>query len=581
MKQFLKFTLATITGIFVASILGTILMFGILGAIAATGDKPVEIEAGSVYELVLEGQLIERSEDDPVTAAFMEALGQSVPKVIGLDDVLSNIDKAKNDENIEGIYLRGGTLSAASASLKEIRDALLDFKTTGKFIIAYADVYAQSNYYLASVADKVLLNPSGMVDFKGISAEIMFLKNTLDKLGVEMQVVKVGTFKSAVEPYIETKMSEANRQQVTVYTSSIWNTMLKGISASRNIPVAKLNQMADEVMTFQQTPKLVEYDLVDSLVYIDEVDSILKKYNKEYKLVKHNDLTKVDDGKKFQKDKVAVIYAYGAIDSGDGEGIVSEKLIKTIDKAAKDKEVKAVVFRVSSPGGSAFGSEQIWRALTNLKKEKPLIVSMGDYAASGGYYISCMADSILAQPNTITGSIGIFGLIPNIDGLNKKLGFSFDGVKTNKMSDAISMNRAFTPEERLMMQTYINNGYELFVKRCADGRGKTIDQIKAVAEGRVWTGEDALAIGLVDGLGNLKDAVRIAAKRAELKEYQIREYPEKEDFATKITKALSGDIEAKFLQSQLGEHYRILRMVKTYEGLNGVQARLPYEIVFR
>ncbi|MEA4981855.1 MAG: signal peptide peptidase SppA, partial [Paludibacter sp.] len=506
MKQFLKFTLATIVGILLTSILGFLIMLGIFGAIAGAGDKPTKLSPNSVYELELTGQLVDRSEDDPFSKALSEAFGRPETNVIGLDDVLSNIQKAKSDSNIVGIYLKGGILSGGFASMKEIRDALLDFKASGKFIVAYADTYAQTNYYLASVADKILLNPYGMVEFKGMSAELLFLKNTFDKLGIEMQVVRVGTYKSAVEPYINTKMSDANRLQITTYVTSIWNSMLTGISKSRQVPVDSLNAYADQMMLFQPTHKLTAYNLIDSLVYADEVDSIMKSYNKEYKIVKHNALIKAPDNQKFQKEKVAVIYAVGGIDGGDGEGIVSEDLVETIDKAAKDKSVKAVVLRVSSPGGSAYGSEQIWRALTNLKKKKPLIVSMGDYAASGGYYISCMADSIVAQPNTLTGSIGIFGLIPNIDGLNKKLGLSYDGVKTNKMSDAISVNRAFKPEEKALMQNYINSGYELFVKRCADGRKKTVEEIKSIAEGRVWTGEDALKIGLIDAIGGLDEA---------------------------------------------------------------------------
>ncbi len=581
MKQFFKFTLATIVGVIIASVIGTFLMLGILGAIAASGDKPAKLKPNSVYELELSGQLVDRSQDDPFSAIIEEALGQSPSKVLGLDDVLSNIEKAKNDSNLVGIYLKGGILSGGLASMKEIRDALLDFKSSGKFIVAYADVYAQSNYYLASVADKLLLNPSGMLELKGLSAEVMFLKNTLDKLGIDMQVVRVGTYKSAIEPFINTKMSDANRQQVNAYISSIWNTMVDGIATSRKITPDQLNSYADEMMLFQQAEKLTAYQLIDSLVYVDEVDSILKSFRKDYKLVKHKTLTKVADSKKFSKDKIAVVYAVGAIDGGGNEGIISEKLVKTIDKAAKDKNVKAVVLRVSSPGGSAYGSEQIWRALTNLKKEKPLIVSMGDYAASGGYYIACMADSIVAQPNTITGSIGIFGVIPNIEGLNKKLGLSYDGVKTNKMSDAISINRAFRPEEKVLMQNYVNNGYELFVKRCADGRSKTIEEIKLIAEGRVWTGEDALKIGLVDVIGGLDEAIRIAAEKADLTTYQVRELPEKEDFATKIMKSFTEDIETKILRSQFGEHYQIIRQVKQYENLNGVQARMPYEIVFR
>lgn len=578
MKHFLKFTLATITGIVITTIVGTIILFGILGAIASSSEAPVKIKSASVYELELKGQLVDRSEDDPFSSAIASAFGQEAVQMIGLDDVLMNIKKAKNDSLVKGIYLKGGTLMGGYASIKEIRDALVDFKTSGKFIVSYADNYIQSNYYLATVADKLLLNPSGMVDFRGISSELLFLKNTLDKLGIEMQVVKVGTYKSAVEPYIETKMSDANRQQVTAYTTSIWNTALNDISAARGISVEQLNAYADEVLTFQPVEKLIAYGMIDSLVYADEADSILTTYVKDYKVLTHKSMTKVVDMSAFSKNKVAVIYAVGAIDDGSGSGIVSEKLVKTINEAAKDEMVKSVVFRVSSPGGSAYGSEQIWRALMNLKEKKPLIVSMGDYAASGGYYISAPADTIVAQPNTITGSIGIFGLIPNMEGLNKKLGFSYDGVKTNKMSDAVSLNRPFRPEERALMQGYVDRGYELFVKRCADGRGKTIDEIKAIAEGRVWTGEEALKLGLVDVLAGLEEAVVIAAEKAGLTDYNIKEFPVKEDFQTRLMKSFAEDAETRLVKFNLGEQYRLFRTIEKLRHLNGIQARLPYEL---
>ena len=581
MKQFLKYTLATIVGVIVASLLGFLIMFGILGAIAGSSDKATEIKENTVYQLDLSGILVDRSDDNPFEAVFAEAMGQQTQAQLGLDDVLSNIEKAKKNENIKGIYLKGGTLIGGMASMKEIRDALVDFKKSGKFVIAYADTYMQSNYYLASVADKVLINPEGMLEFKGLAGELMFFKNTLDKLGVEMQVIKVGTFKSAVEPYINTKMSDANREQVTVYMNSIWNTMLTEISGSRKISVDSLNAYADEMMLFQPTIKSKEYALVDSLVYADEVDSIIKNYNKEYKIVKNTAMTKLADDSKFEKSKVAVIYAVGGIDGGDNSGIVSDKLVETINDAAKDDAIKSVVLRVSSPGGSAYGSEQIWRALSKLKEKKPLVVSMGDYAASGGYYISCMADVIVAQPNTITGSIGIFGLIPNIQGLNEKLGLSYDGVKTNELGDAISLNRPFRPEERDLMQNYVNRGYELFVKRCADGRKKTTDQIKAIAEGRVWTGVDALKIGLVDKIGGLDEAIVIAAKKAKLTAYNVKELPVKEDFATKLMKGFGEDIETRIMKAQLGEQYKVFKEIRNVQKLNGIQARLPYELIVR
>ena len=586
MKQFLKYTLATIMGFFIAAFITLLIFIGGIGAMASAGDGAPKLKPNSIYELELKGTLIDRSEDNPLSSALAGAMGTTEEVTIGLDDVLANIQKAKDDDNIVGIYLKGGSLSGGIASIKEIRNALIDFKKSGKFVVAYADNYSQRIYYLASVADKVLINPQGMLELKGLSAQTMFFKNTLDKLGIEMQIVKVGTFKSAVEPLISTKMSDANRLQVSVFMNSIWNTMLKEVSASRKIPVDSLNKFADAMLMFQPTEMARQYALVDSLVYIDQVDPILKSYlkdknqNKDNKLslIKHSAMLKLSDISKYEKDKVAVIYAIGDITDEIGEGIVARELVETINDVAKDSAVKAVVFRVSSPGGSAYASEQIWHALAVLKTKKPLIVSMGDYAASGGYYISCMADKIVAQPNTITGSIGIFGVIPNIKGLNDKLGITYDGVKTNKMSDAITVNRPFTPEERDLMQNYVNRGYELFVKRCANGRKMTTDQIKAIAEGRVWTGEDAIKIGLVDKIGGLNDAINMAVDKAKLKAYNVSEYPEKEDFATKLMKSLGKDIETKFLKAQLGEQYKVLKQIKNLDKINGIQARMTYDI---
>jgi protease-4 len=587
MKQFLKFTLATIVGIFIASLLGIFISFGIIGAIAGSADKATTLKPNSIFQIDLEGNLVDRSQEDPLSGAFAHALGKPSENTIGLDDVLANIEKAKKDDNIVGIYLKGGSLSGGVASIKEIRNALIDFKKSGKFIVAYADNYSQRMYYLASVADKILINPQGMLELKGLSAQTMFFKNTLDKLGIEMQVVKVGTFKSAVEPYVNTKMSDANRLQVNVFMGSIWNNILKEISASRKIPVAKLNSYADEMMMFQPTEKSKQYGLVDGLVYIEQVDSVLKKYVKNLKkgddltFVKQEAMTKVPDTAKYDKSKVALIYAVGEITDTEGDGIVSRDLVKTINDVEKDSAVKAVVFRISSPGGSAYGSEQIWHALSVLKAKKPLIVSMGDYAASGGYYIACGADKIVAQPTTITGSIGIFGVIPNIKGLDDKIGITYDGVKTNKMSDAISINRPFTPEERDLMQSYVNRGYELFVKRCADGRKMKTEQIKAIAEGRVWTGEDALKIGLVDKIGGLNDAIKLAVEKAKLKSYNIKEYPEKEDFMTKLMKNFGKDVETRIAKIQLGEQYNLFKQVKNLDKINGIQARLPYDLNIR
>lgn len=587
MKQFLKFTLATIVGIFIASLLGLLILFGVIGALASASDSTPTLKPNSVYELSLEGTLVDRSKDDPFSGVLAETMGRPNENSIGLDDVLKNIEKAKTNDNIVGIYLKGGSLSGGIASIKEIRNALIDFKKSGKFVVAYADNYSQRMYYLVSVADKVLINPQGMLELKGLSAQTMFFKNTLDKLGIEMQIIKVGTFKSAVEPFIKTKMSDANRLQVNVFMNSIWKTVLGEISASRKIPVAKLNSYADEMMMFQPTVKSKQYGLVDSLVYVDQVDTILRKSAKlmdkgtELTFVKNSTMTKVPDPTKFDKNKVAIIYAIGEITDENGDGIVAKDMIKTIADVEKDSAVKAVVFRISSPGGSAYASEQIWHAMNKLKAKKPVIVSMGDYAASGGYYIACMGNEIFAQPNTITGSIGIFGMIPNISGLNGKLGITYDGVKTNKMSDAISVNRPFTPEERDLMQNYVNRGYELFVKRCADGRKMKPEQIKAIAEGRVWTGADAIGIGLVDKIGGLNDAIKYAVDKAKLKTYNIKEYPEKEDFATKFMKNFSKDLETSFVKNQLGEQYNLFKQIKNLDKINGIQARLPYDLIIQ
>ena len=584
MKQFLKFTFATIVGVIITTLLGILILFGVIGAIAGSKESVTELKPNSVYEIKLEGNLIDRSENDPFSAAFAQAMGKTAEKSMGLDDLLANIEKAKNDANIVGIYLNGGSLSGGFASLKEIRNALIDFKKSGKFIVAYADNYSQKDYYLVSVANKILINPQGMLELKGLSAQTMFFKNTLDKLGIEMQIVKVGTYKSAVEPLITTKMSDANREQVTVYMGSIWKTFLTEVSAARKISVEKLNAYADEMLMFQPTEKAKQYGLVDGLVYADEADSILKTFvkglekDKEVTLVKHSAMTKLADTSKYDKNKVAVIYAVGEITDAAGEGIVAKDLVKTINDVAKDSAVKAVVLRVSSPGGSAYASEQIWHALNKLKAKKTLIVSMGDYAASGGYYISCMADKIVAQPNTITGSIGIFGVIPNISGLNEKLGLTYDGVKTNKMSDAITVNRKFTPEEHDLMQNYVNRGYELFVKRCADGRKMKTEQIKAIAEGRVWTGEDAIKIGLVDKIGGLNDAIALAVTKAKLKTYNVSEYPEKETFESKFMKSFGDDVETRLLKAQLGEQYKLFKQVRNLDKINGIQARLPYDL---
>ena len=493
-----------------------------------------KLEENTIYRIDLKGTLVEQTgEENPFDALFAEMYGQSTTTV-GLSDLLSNIALAKDNDKILGIYLKGGMLSAGPASAKAIRDALLDFKQSGKFVIAYADSYTQTNYYIASVADKIFFNPVGTLMWDGLTAQKEYYTRLFEKIGIEMQILKVGTFKSAVEPYFRTSMSDADRKQTEQYIGGIWNEMKAAVGQSRQITPEQLHAYADECMSLQPQAKYLTYHLVDSLVYIQEMDSILRTYagTKEYKQLSNSKMTSVERNKVDATDKVAVLYAEGAISDEGADGIVEGKILKTIKKIYKDDDVKAVVFRVNSPGGSADASEQIWHAMKMLQdKGLPVVVSMGDYAASGGYYISCNADYIYAEPTTLTGSIGIFGTVPNINKLREKVGLDIDGVSTNKHS-ALNVNaiyRGMNPQETALMQNMVERGYDLFTRRCADGRGMSQDEIKKIGEGRVWLGKDALEIGLVDGLGNINDAVAKAVELAELGEYELVSYPEKTD----------------------------------------------------
>ena len=574
MKQFFKIMLATMCGLLLFCIVGTCVLTGAIGAIASqSSDTETKLKAHSVYQIKLSGVLVEQAENDEYEAALAEALGRKTTSQIGLNDILDNIKKAKEDPNIDGIYLYGGSLSAGFASMHAIREALQDFRRSGKFVVAYADNYGQLNYYLASVADKVCLNSHGSVNWSGLATNITFYTRLLEKVGVEMQVVKVGQFKSAVEPYMLTHMSDSNREQMTILLDDIWQEVLKDVSASRKISVKQLNRYADMNLGFQDENLLPSYGIVDTLVYIQDMKAILTELTgtKDYKLVSHSSMNNVPSSNKYKKDKIAILYAEGDISDDGTSGIVGKKFVKQIDKLREKDNIKAVVLRVNSPGGSAYASEQIWNALSRLKKEKPLVVSMGDYAASGGYYISCVADTILAENNTLTGSIGIFGIIPNFGTLRNNIGLDIDGLGTNRLSLMTSNMTAkgMSAEERAIMQNYINRGYELFVKRCADGREMTTDQIKKIAEGRVWSGKRALEIGLVDKIGNLQDAVEIAAQMANLEKYKVVSYPNKEDKLTKLLNSLSGtDSEEMILYKQ----------VKSLIEKPAVMARLPYNI---
>ncbi len=575
MKQFLKYTLATVCGLLIFSFLSSIMFFIMLGAMASLSDTPTTIvRPNSVYTLELQGTLTERSSEDEFEALFAEMAGQGAVNNIGLEDVLANIEKAKKDSNIVGIYLKGGALSGGYASFATIREALADFRASGKWIVAYAENYTQGNYYLASVADKVYCNTHSSVAWQGLYAGTMFYTRALEKLGIEMQVLKVGTFKSAVEPYILTKMSDANRLQMKELLQDMWGEMTAAVSASRGISVETLNALADKNMMLQPEEELVAAGLVDSLIYQQDMQAILTALvgTNDYTLLSHSALLNTPEAAVYKANKIAILYAEGEITDSEGDGIVGTKLVKEINKLAEKDDVKAVVLRVNSPGGSAAASEQIWQALSLLKHKKPLVVSMGDYAASGGYYISCLADTILADANTLTGSIGIFGLVPNVHGLTDKLGLDIDGIGTNAMSDMETnmLYKGMSTAERQLMQGMINRGYELFVKRCANGREMSIEEIKAVAEGRVWSGKRAVELGLVDALGNTQDAVEIAARMAGVTDYAVTTYPAKKDKMAELLESLLG--------ATTSDTDKTLMQIKKTLEQPTVMARLPYEI---
>ena len=512
---------------------GICFLFGaLMGDMMST--PATKLEENTIYRIDMKGNLVEQAgEENPFDAIIGEMYGQSTTTV-GLNDLLSNIALAKDNDKVLGIYLKGGSLAAGPASAKALRDALLDFKQSGKFVIAYSDSYTQTNYYIASVADKIFFNPVGTLMWDGLSAQKEYYTRLFEKIGVEMQILKVGTFKSAVEPYFRTSMSEADRKQTEQYIGGIWSEMKAAVGQSRQINPEQLHAYADECMSLQPQEKYLTYNFVDSLVYIQEMDSILRTYagTKDYKQLTNSKMTNVERTKMDATDKVAVLYAEGAIVDDGTDGIVEGKILKTIKKIYDDDDVKAVVFRVNSPGGSADASEQIWHAMKMLQdKGIPVVVSMGDYAASGGYYISCNADYIYAEPTTLTGSIGIFGTVPNLSKLREKVGLDIDGVSTNKHS-ALTTNavmKGMNPQEMALMQSMVERGYDLFTRRCADGRGMTQDAIKKIGEGRVWLGKDALEIGLVDELGNINNAIEKAAELANLGEYVITEYPGKRD----------------------------------------------------
>ena len=584
MKDFIKYTLATIVGIVLASIIFTVIGIVSVAGMVASENAGNVLEKNSILRIKLQGEITERTEENP-----MDFLSRGEIMSIPLDKALEALKKAATNDRVKGIYLEGGVLTAAPAELQELRQALLGFKESGKWIVAYGDEYSRGSYYLCSVADEVFLNPIGMLDWSGMSSQPIFYTGLMKKLGVKMQVFKVGTYKSAVEPFICTEMSDANREQVQSFLDNIWGNMLKEVAASRQINPGELNAMADSTTFLSQAEVFVKNKLVDKLGYLSDVKKALKQ---RLELDEDDDLnfaTLADViasdglGKKID-DEVAVYYAYGEIADSRAAGfsqehnITAKEMMKDLQELREDDDVKAVVIRVNSPGGSAYASEQIWHELQLLRAKKPVVVSMGGMAASGGYYISCGANQIFAEPMTLTGSIGIFGMIPDASELlTQKLGLTFDVVKTNAMSDFGAMGRPFNANEAVKMQGYVNRGYELFTSRVADGRGMEQDSVKAIAEGRVWTGEQALSIGLVDKLGNLNDAVEAAALLAELEDYTVGRYPQvKPWYASLVDRAGSNYMDSR-IRAAMGEYYPAYAFVKRIGKVNPIQARLPFD----
>ncbi|RUL58870.1 signal peptide peptidase SppA [Prevotella koreensis] len=583
MKEFLKYTAATIVGLLVFTIIIVgIGLMSIVGMIASS-ESSGPVAENSVLVLPLTGTLEERAEDNTLE----RLIGNGI-KEIGLDEIIDGINKARDNDNIKGIYIEAGAFAADSyASLQAIRKALIDFKKSGKWIVAYGDSYTQSTYYIASVADKVMLNPHGIIDWHGMASQQFYLKDLMAKFGVKMQLAKVGTYKSAPEMFTADKMSDSNREQITAYINGIWQNVLKDVSASRKISTEKLNQYADSLITFDDPQNYIKYKMVDKLVYTDEVKDVVKEMMKlgkddDFKKVTISDMTNVK-GKREGGEAIAIYYAYGDVVDGSasmsrGKNIDAQIVCKDLEKLMEDDDIKAVVLRINTGGGSAYASEQIWHSMKKLKAKKPVVVSMGGMSASGGYYISSIANYIYAEPTTLTGSIGIFGMFPDPSQLlTEKLGVKFDEVKTNKFSTFGSMARPISDDEMTILNRYIDRGYSLFRSRVAEGRKMSVEDVEKIAQGRVWLGQDAVKIKLVDELGGLNDALAKAAKLAKLEEYHAVAYPEPSDWTEQLTGKLNQN---NYIQEQLrlslGEYYEPFMLLKTMNEQSAIQARMTF-----
>jgi len=589
MKDFIKNVLATMVGMFgFFIVMGVIGMMSIIGMIAS-GNAAQNVEKNSVFVLNLSGTISEQGSENPLSMFTGDNSLNS-----GLNDILSSIKKAKANDDIKGIYIEAGALMTNYATLQEIRNALADFRKSGKWIVAYSDFYTQGAYYVASVADKVYINPKGVVDWHGIGAQTMFYKDFMAKFGVKWQVVKVGTFKSATETFTEEKMSDANRLQTQTFIDGTWRNVCDAVSKSRGISVDSLNSYADSYLALQATETLVKAKMVDGMMYGDQVKDAVKKMMKLEKdddiaQLTLNDMLNVKDGK-VEGSEIAVYYAEGDIVQdpkaatmfGNNNYIASRKVCKDLEDLMNDDDVKAVVVRINSGGGDAYASEQMWHQMSELRKVKPVVVSMGDYAASGAYYMSAPASWIVAQPNTLTGSIGIFAVIPDFSGLvTTKLGVRFDEVKTNRNSTFGNlMARPFNAEEKAMLQASVNRGYSLFRQRVAEGRRLPVESVEKIAQGRVWLATDALNIKLVDQLGGIDDAVKKAAQLAKLKDYYTSDYPAAASWMDNLLNSMSssGTYLDEQLRQTLGDFYQPFTMLRSIDKREAIQARIPYAI---
>lgn len=585
MKEFFKYAFATVVGIIIFGLIMTFFSVISIVGMVASGSQTQNAPKNSVLVLNMSGVIQEKASENILGQITGDDFNN-----IGLDEILSAIKKAKTNKNIKGIYIESGIMESDYATIQEIRNALKDFKTSHKWIVSYGDQYTQGAYYLASVADKVYLNPQGTIDWHGIAAQPQFLKDLYAKFGVKFQVVKVGTYKSFTEQYTEEKMSAANREQVTLYINGLWSNVCKAVSESRGISVDSLNAYADRMVSMEDPANLKKYKMVDGLLYADQMKKEVKKLlgidnDESISQISLADMNNIKEDEN-DGDEIAVYYAAGEIVESSttgiavqGDKIVAQDVCKDIEDLMNDDDVKAVVFRINSGGGDAYASEQLWHQISELKKRKPVVVSMGGMAASGAYYMSCNADWIVAQPNTLTGSIGIFGAFPDFSGLlTQKLGVKFDEVKTNKNSgfSLLATARPFNAEEVAYLQNMINRGYKLFRQRVCDGRRQSVASIEKVAQGHVWLGQDAIKIKLVDQLGGLDDAIAKAAKLAELKSYYTENYPEPEDWMSQL---LDGSSRNSYLDNQLrltlGDYYGPFMLLRDMSNRQPVQARLP------